>query len=119
MASAELQVEVTVGVAPGEVWRRVVGLPAGCTVAVALHEAGVWQIAGQPGPDQAWAQGWSVGVWGRKATLTQVLRDGDRLELVRPLKVDPKEARRVRYRAQGEKLPKGYHPPKDRDPSGR
>jgi len=30
--------------------------------------------------------------------LTDVLRDRDRVEVYRPLKVDPKEARRLRYR---------------------
>ena len=52
---------------------------------------------------------WSVGVWGRKERPGQVLRDRDRVEVVRGLNVDPKEARRKRYRAQGEKLPKGIH----------
>jgi putative ubiquitin-RnfH superfamily antitoxin RatB of RatAB toxin-antitoxin module len=40
------------------------------------------------------------------------LRDGDRVELVRPLIVDPKEARRVRFRAQGDKLPRHIGRPK-------
>ncbi len=115
MASAEpLSIEVCVGVAPREVRTVTLRLPAGSTLAVALHEAGVWQWPGMPRPDQAAEQGWSVGVWGRKEALSHVLRDGDRVEVVRPLKVDPKEARRVRYRKQGEKLPKGYHRPKDR-----
>ncbi len=114
MASAELVVEVCVGVAPGQVVSTVVRLPAGSTVTLALHEAGVWRHAGMPLPDRAWDEGWSVGVWGRKEPPGHVLRDGDRVELVRPLTVDPKEARRVRYRAQGEKLPKGHHRPKDR-----
>jgi len=41
-----------------------------------------------------------VGVWGRVASLSQVLREGDRVEVYRPLIVDPKEARRQRYRKQ-------------------
>ena len=114
MASVDLRIEVMVGVAPKHVWSRMLSVPAGCTVAQALERAGVWQIEGLPAPAQAWAQGWSVGVWGRKEALGHVLRDGDRIELVRALTVDPKEARRVRYRAQGEKLPKGYHRPKER-----
>lgn len=51
-------------------------------------------------------------MWGRKERPGHLLRDQDRIELVRQLKVDPKEARRVRYRAQGEKLPKGFQRPK-------
>jgi len=42
-----------------------------------------------------------VSIWGRKARLVQVLRDGDRVEVLRPLKVDPKLARRERFRRQG------------------
>lgn len=109
MASAESQIQVlvTVGLKPREVWQRALSLPAGSTVAQALLAVGVWQLAGLPPPDQALSLGWSVGVWGRKEAMGHVLREGDRVELVRPLIVDPKEARRVRYRAQGEKLPRG------------
>jgi len=42
-----------------------------------------------------------VGIWGRKARLAQLLRDGDRVEVYRPLTVDPKVARRERFRKQG------------------
>ena len=42
-----------------------------------------------------------VGVWGRKATLTDKLQVGDRVELYRRLTVDPKVARRERFRKQG------------------
>ena len=38
----------------------------------------------------------SVGVWNRAARLEQHVREGDRIEIYRPLQVDPKEARRVR-----------------------
>jgi uncharacterized protein len=43
----------------------------------------------------------AVGIWGRKARLEQLVRDGDRVEVYRPLKVDPKLARRERFRRQG------------------
>ncbi len=42
-----------------------------------------------------------VGVWGRKAAPQQVLRDQDRIEIYRPLTVDPKVARRTRFVKQG------------------
>lgn len=44
-----------------------------------------------------------LSIWGRKASGTQVLREGDRLELLRPLVVDPKHARRERFNKQGAK----------------
>jgi putative ubiquitin-RnfH superfamily antitoxin RatB of RatAB toxin-antitoxin module len=42
-----------------------------------------------------------TGVWGRKLPADHVLRDGDRVELYRVLKVDPKVARRERFSRQG------------------
>ena len=37
-----------------------------------------------------------VGIFGQKVTMEQILRDGDRVEIYRPLLVDPKEVRRQR-----------------------
>ena len=39
-----------------------------------------------------------VGIWGKTRDLDAVLRERDRVEIYRPLQVDPKEARRQRYR---------------------
>ena len=44
-----------------------------------------------------------VSVWGRKVPVDSILRDQDRLELTRPLRVDPKVARRERFMGQGKK----------------
>ena len=43
----------------------------------------------------------NASIWGRKTTPLQPLQDGDRLEALRPLQVDPKEARRQRFVKQG------------------
>lgn len=45
----------------------------------------------------------TVGIWGRKASPNQILRDQDRVEIYRALKVDPKVARRERFARQGAK----------------
>ena len=37
-----------------------------------------------------------VGIWNRTCKLTDLLRDGDRIEIYRPLIADPKEVRRRR-----------------------
>jgi putative ubiquitin-RnfH superfamily antitoxin RatB of RatAB toxin-antitoxin module len=37
-----------------------------------------------------------VGIFGKKVALSQILRDGDRIEIYRPLLIDPKQARRQR-----------------------
>lgn len=38
----------------------------------------------------------SVGIYGKKAALNTVLKPHDRIEIYRPLQIDPKEARRKR-----------------------
>jgi len=71
-------------------------LPEGATVEQAIEASG-W--AGQ-----VCVMSDSVpllGIWGRKALAGQVLRDRDRVEIQRPLTVDPKVARRARYVKQG------------------
>ena len=38
----------------------------------------------------------AVGIWNRTCKLNQMVKDGDRIEIYRPLIADPKEARRRR-----------------------
>ncbi len=92
-----IHIEVVFSSAPRHIEMTALTLPLGSSVKDALLGSGLL----------AKAQGLSVGIWGRKSTLDQVLRDRDRVEVYRSLIVDPKEARRVRYRAHREKLPKG------------
>ena len=42
-----------------------------------------------------------IGVWGKPVTANRALVEGDRLEVYRPLTVDPKVARRARFVRQG------------------
>ncbi len=68
-------------------------LPEGATVLHALQASGLDEmVAGRNS---------QLGVWGRTATADQALRAGDRIEVYRPLRVDPKVARRERFRKQG------------------
>ncbi len=60
-------------------------LPTGATVSDALEA-----LAVRPSPEVR------LGVWGRTVKATEVLSDGDRIEFYRPLKHDPKAARRAR-----------------------
>lgn len=73
-----------------------VRLAAGATVLQALDASGLRAALADVDLRSA-----VVGVWGRKARLEQALRDHDRVEIYRPLKVDPKLARRERFRKQG------------------
>jgi len=45
----------------------------------------------------------NLGVWGKRYSLSHKLKDNDRLEIYRPLRVDPKVARRERFTSQGAK----------------
>ncbi len=70
-------------------------LPAGATVADALAEA----ARADPGwQSPEWV---GVAIYGEKVESVHPLRDGDRLELLRPLLIDPKEARRRRVKPRG------------------
>jgi len=51
-----------------------------------------------------------IGIWGRVRPLQTQLRERDRIEVYRELKVDPKEARRQRYRAKGERIVSRHRP---------
>lgn len=66
-------------------------LPDGATVADAIAQSGI---------REAWPdleiRADRIGIFARKASLDMMLRDGDRVEIYRPLKIDPKEARRLR-----------------------
>ena len=61
---------------------RSVNLPVGATVRDALAASGF--------------EGHAVGIFGKRVELDHRLADGDRVEIYRPLAVDPKEARRQR-----------------------
>jgi sulfur carrier protein len=82
--------------APREVLEWVVELAEGATVRDAVRASG-WPEAGR-GQDVA---AMDVGIWGRRCTLDQPVRQGDRVEIYRPLLVDPKVARRERFQKQG------------------
>jgi putative ubiquitin-RnfH superfamily antitoxin RatB of RatAB toxin-antitoxin module len=93
-----MSIEIVMAYSPAarEVYEEVLQLPAGTTLAQALQGS---RLAAQfPALDLAQAP---VGVWGRKASREMVLRDRDRVEVYRPLRVDPKVARRERFASQG------------------
>ena len=91
-----LRVTVVYSPAAREVREVALLVEPGATVSSALRRSGLLdqfpEIAGASLP---------MGIWGRKAPPDQLLRDQDRIEIYRPLKVDPKVARRARFVKQG------------------
>ncbi len=100
MASAEARPKIAVVVAwspaAGQVEQDELTLPAGSTLLQAVQHS-AWQRQ-HPGLDPATQK---LGVWGSLCAPEQVLRNGDRVEIYRPLQLDPKDARRLRQQAAG------------------
>lgn len=80
---------------PDRQWLLEIVLPAGATLIDAIEASRIREkftdLVVDPG---------RVGIFGRKAGFDQVLREGDRVEIYRPLLADPKEVRRARARQQ-------------------
>lgn len=76
-----------------------VDLPEGGTVRDAIERSGVLRECPQIDLDRD-----RVGVHGRLAALEDVLREGDRVEILRPLVADPKAARRRRAQRERRRL---------------
>ncbi len=98
--AAQLRISVAFSPCAQEVDEVGLRLGADARVADALVRSGLQQR--HPSFDLA---SMPVGVWGARCDPTQRLREGDRVEVYRPLAVDPKEARRLRYRDQIAKPP--------------
>jgi len=91
-----LQITVAWSPAPREAYELVFELPEGQCVGDALAACqGLEPFAGLD------VTGYRLGVWGRSAVPGQLLQAYDRVELYRPLTVDPKVARRERFASQG------------------
>lgn len=71
-------------------------LPESSTAIDALRHSGLLQRFPEMAAPDAW-----VGVWGSQVSLGHTLREFDRVEVYRPLRVDPKVARRERFVKQG------------------
>lgn len=104
MAGAEtITIEVVYGL-PQEQALLVLAVPAGTTAREAVRLSGL--AARFPGLDPEHAP---LGIFGKieKDPAARVLREGDRVEIYRPLLIDPKEARRLRAeRARTRREPK-------------
>lgn len=82
-------------IAPRQVGEQAIRLAEGASVRQAVQASGVCEQW------PAWDEEASPGVWGRAVAWDAPVHDGDRIELCRPLKVDPKVARRERFQRQG------------------
>ena len=87
---ASLAVEVAYALPREQTLLKVV-LPRGSTIQDAIEHSGIARQ--HPEIDRETCK---VGVFGKRRTHDALLRDGDRVEIYRPLIADPKETRRSR-----------------------
>ncbi len=98
-ATAEsITVDVLYSPGPRVVQQSPVQLPVGCQLGQALPALA--QALGVPLANLA---ALDVGIWGLRCPKDRVLMAGERIEFYRPLRVDPKVARRERFVRQGAK----------------
>lgn len=91
-----LQIEVFYGAAasagmPGKQFFHSLTVPAGTTVHQAIRQSGILEAESAIDLSR-----FKVGIHGKLKALDAPLRDGDRIEIYRPLQVDPMAARRRR-----------------------
>lgn len=90
-----LRVSVAFSPEPGAAEEVELTLPEGSTLLDALRAGGA--LGADPASVTVPAR---VGLWGALQPPETTLREGDRVELYRPLQVDPMQARRLRQRKQ-------------------
>lgn len=86
----DIRVEVVYAL-PERQYLHQVTLPAGSTLRQAIEQSGILAQRRDIDLNQN-----KVGIFGRAALLEDVVNEGDRVEIYRPLLVDPKELRRQR-----------------------
>lgn len=95
----DISVEV-VYVSSNSAFQKALTLDDSATVSTAIEASGVYDCCPELSRPVE-----KVGIYGKLVEPGQQLRDGDRIELYRPLLIDPKQARRER--AERKKLLKG------------
>lgn len=87
-----ITVEVVCAMPERQVLRRV-DLPAGSSVIQAVEQSGILEELPEVPFDPS-----RLGIFSRRVAADELLQDGDRVEIYRPLTLDPKDARRRRAR---------------------
>lgn len=97
---AEVLITVVYSPASRQIFERAISVPGGSSVLAALQASGL--LAQTPGLQEQLARGtYSIGIWAMPVDLQAIVKTGDRIEICRPLLVDPKTARRERFKRQG------------------
>ena len=104
---ALISIELVYAAAPHVLETVTLRLPVGASAGDALRASGFGDRFGDLLGDRSGDRlgelrdGLRLGLWGRLCAPAETLCHGDRLELLRPLLIDPMEARRQRLRRDG------------------
>lgn len=88
MHDTELTIEVCYAASAQDQWCLPLGIPHGTTVKDAIVRSGILTLA--PEIDLTTNL---VGIFSKKVTLDVIVKEGDRIEIYRPLCLDPKAKR--------------------------
>ena len=89
-----LEIEVVYGLPDKQVLKKL-NVQNGCTAREAVCQSGLDEIFSELDLQTA-----PLGIFGKSVKDETLLRDKDRIEIYRPLLIDPKEARRKRVQNQ-------------------
>ncbi len=107
MAENTIAVTLCWSLSPRQVQETLLQVPADCTVEAVLQLAILQRSETTGSTDDPSRHALSSlhfqqpGIWGKKVSWGHRVKAGDRVELYRPLQVDPKVARRQRFKRQG------------------
>ncbi|MEE4277518.1 MAG: RnfH family protein [Halieaceae bacterium] len=87
----EIEVEVAYALPERQALLRLT-VPEGCTALEAARRSGIEKRF----EDLELTEASRLGIFGQVVSPSQVLNDGDRVEIYRPLRADPKEVRKAR-----------------------
>lgn len=99
-----MKVEVAYGEAAGEARVTRQELPAGATIRDAIAQSGLLEACPEIDLEVN-----KVGVFNQLRNLDDPVQAGDRIEIYRPLRADPKETRRRRAQASAQKRGPAQH----------
>ena len=90
---------VTVAYAcPERQWEIVLQVSAYANVALCIRRSGILETC-----PELKLEGMKIGIYSRKVGLDTVVKEGDRIEIYRPLLINPMEARRLRAQKKSQR----------------
>ena len=98
---AMLQITLCWSLQARQVHESIMSVPAGSTVQSVIDQFITTHAQTLSPTESAQLKFMQPGIWCHKVSWTALVHEGDRVELYRPLKVDPKVARRQRFKRQG------------------